>query len=160
EGWEAGTAYPGVERLSALITLALERGLFAPGHEAEEAAALWEIVRLRAAQRLPPFEAGSFAALRAAAAGSARGAPAPSPSPAAPVRHDWGEVPAVPVVQGRNAELATLAGWVRDVGCRVVQVFGVGGIGKTTLAVQLAHELAAEFAAVSWRSLRNAPPVE
>src|SRR5262245_41118463 len=31
EGWEAGTAYPSVERLSALIGVALERGLFTPG---------------------------------------------------------------------------------------------------------------------------------
>jgi len=42
----------------------------------------------------------------------------------------------------------------------VAQVLGVGGIGKTTLTVQLAHDLAPEFAVVYWRSLRNAPPVE
>ena len=66
----------------------------------------------------------------------------------------------MPVVQGRAEELATLARWVREERCRVVQVLGVGGIGKTTLAARLAHELAPEFAVVYWRSLRNALPVE
>jgi len=64
------------------------------------------------------------------------------------------------VVQGRVEELATLTRWVRDERCRVVEVLGAGGIGKTTLAAQVAHDLEPEFAAVYWRSLRNAPPVE
>ena len=34
----------------------------------------------------------------------------------------------------------------------------MGGIGKTALAVHLARELAPQFDAVYWRSLRNAPP--
>ncbi len=75
-------------------------------------------------------------------------------------RQDWGEAPAVPVLQGRTQELATLARWVREEGCRVLQVLGLGGIGKTALAVRLAHDLADELAVVYWRSLRNAPPPE
>jgi hypothetical protein len=34
----------------------------------------------------------------------------------------------------------------------------MGGIGKTALAAQLAKDLAPQFDAVYWRSLRNAPP--
>jgi transcriptional regulator with XRE-family HTH domain len=75
-------------------------------------------------------------------------------------RQDWGEAPAVPVLQGRTQELTTLAHWVREERCRVVQVLGMGGIGKTALAVRLARDMADEFAAVCWRSLRNAPPPE
>ncbi len=40
--WEAGLSYPGAERLGPLLALYLERGVFAAGHEEEEAAALWE----------------------------------------------------------------------------------------------------------------------
>ena len=64
------------------------------------------------------------------------------------------------MLQDRTQELATLARWVRDERCRVVEVLGAGGIGKTTLAARLAHDLAPEFPVVYWRSLRNAPPVE
>ncbi len=71
-----------------------------------------------------------------------------------------GEAPAASVVQGRATELTTLARWVREERCRVVEVLGAGGIGKTTLAAQVAHDLAPEFAVVYWRSLRHAPPVE
>jgi hypothetical protein len=63
-------------------------------------------------------------------------------------------------VQGRAQELATLARWVCEERCRLVLVLGEGGIGKTTLTARLAHDLVSEFAAVHWRSLRHAPPVE
>jgi hypothetical protein len=34
----------------------------------------------------------------------------------------------------------------------------MGGIGKTSLAARLAHEVAPRFERVYWRSLRDAPP--
>ena len=37
-------------------------------------------------------------------------------------------------------------------------VLGFGGIGKTSLAAKLAHDVAPSFERVYWRSLRNAPP--
>jgi hypothetical protein len=87
-------------------------------------------------------------------------APLPLAPAALPPRHDWGDAPAASVVHGRAQELATLTRWVREERCRVVTVLGMGGIGKTAVAAQLAHDLASEFAVVYWRSLRNAPPVE
>ncbi len=163
QAWEAGLSYPGAAHLTRLITLYVERGAFGAGREEDEAAALWEAIRAHAPRRTVPFDHGWFASLRGA--DGADGAPPGSPPPPAaharpPRRYDWGEAPATPVVQGRVAELATLTRWVRAEGCRVVEVLGAGGIGKTTLAVQAAHDLAPEFAVVYWRSLRNAPPVE
>ena len=66
----------------------------------------------------------------------------------------------MPALHGRTQELATLARWVGEERCRVVQVVGVGGIGKTALVARLAQELAPTFPVVYWRSLRNALPVE
>jgi hypothetical protein len=41
-----------------------------------------------------------------------------------------------------------------------VALQGIGGIGKSTLAVKLALQIQTEFEIVVWRSLRNAPPLE
>ena len=76
----------------------------------------------------------------------------PPPAATAPAHHDWGDAPATPSFRGSARELATLASWIGEGRCRVAQVLGVGGIGKTTLAARLAYELAPSFAVVLWRS--------
>lgn len=73
---------------------------------------------------------------------------------------------------GRQAELDSLRTWVLNEGCRLVGIFGIGGQGKTALAIAFAHTLAeaaqarhpadgraAGFAGVLWRSLIHAPPL-
>jgi transcriptional regulator with XRE-family HTH domain len=162
--WETGLSYPAAERLQQLIALYLQRGAFAAGHEAEEAAALWETVRARASRRLTPFDPRWFASLPGAG-GVPTAPPAPTPVPVAaadlpPRRHEWGEAPDVPALQGRAKELATLARWVDVERCRLVVVLGAGGIGKTALVARLAHDLAPAFPVIYWRSLRNALPVQ
>ena len=63
----------------------------------------------------------------------------------------------VPTFYGREEELALLSRWVGEQRCRVVSVLGMGGIGKSALAVTLMHQVARQFEVVIWRSLRDAP---
>ncbi|PIG95486.1 hypothetical protein CSQ79_00255 [Gloeocapsopsis sp. IPPAS B-1203] len=72
---------------------------------------------------------------------------------------DWGNSPDVSIFYGRNVELATLEQWIIGDRCRWIGLFGMGGIGKTCLAVKLAHEIHSHFDYIIWRSLRNAPPI-
>jgi hypothetical protein len=70
---------------------------------------------------------------------------------------DWGEAIDVSLFYGRQAELETLEDWITDRRCRLVGIFGWGGIGKTALAVKLARRFESRFEYVVWRSLRHAP---
>lgn len=76
------------------------------------------------------------------------------------LQYDWGEAPDTSVFYGRLEELSQLQSWVLEEHCRLVTLLGIGGIGKTTLAVKLGLQIQSEFDVVVWRSLQNAPPVE
>ncbi len=75
-------------------------------------------------------------------------------------RVDWGDALAVPSFYDREEELASLSQWVVQERCRVVSVLGLGGIGKSALAITLMHQVAQHFEVVLWRSLRDAPSCE
>lgn len=75
-------------------------------------------------------------------------------------QQDWGEAVDVSMFYGRAAELKTLRQWVLEEHCRLVAVLGIGGIGKSLVAVKLALQIQQEFEVVIWRSLENAPPLE
>src|SRR5207302_262199 len=66
----------------------------------------------------------------------------------------------VPTFYDREQELATREQWMVQERCRVVSVLGMGGIGKSALAVRVMHRVAAHFEVVLWRSLRDAPSCE
>ena len=100
---------------------------------------------------LPPDAASPLAA--------AQIIPTPTDRPAARKR-DWGEAVDVATFYGREQELDQLQQWVVAERCRLITLIGMGGMGKTTLSVQLAKQVEDEFAVVIWRSLRNAPPVQ
>ncbi|WP_052050799.1 NB-ARC domain-containing protein [Leptolyngbya sp. KIOST-1] len=81
---------------------------------------------------------------------------------------DWGDAATATPFYGRTEELEQLQRWVlgdpaaqgQGQRCRLVGLFGMGGMGKTTLAVKLAQQLQDHFEVVIWRSLRHAPRVE
>src|SRR5712692_6406091 len=161
--WEAGSSYPTAERLKQLITLGVQQQAFPAGREEEEIRALWHAAHQKllldeawlaallgrprpALTLLPPvpLEAPRPGELSAAQ-------PAPGP------RLEWGEALAVPTFYDRERELATLARWVVEEGCRLVSALGMGGIGKSALAVRAMQQLAGHFEVVLFRSLRDAP---
>ncbi len=70
---------------------------------------------------------------------------------------NWGEAIDVSYFYGRQNSLQTLQNWLIDGHCRMVGIFGWGGIGKTALSVKLAQQLESRFEYVVWRSLRHTP---
>src|SRR5437016_5373199 len=164
--WESGGSYPKAEHLKAVLTLAVQQGTFPAGREAEEIRAFWKAAH----QKVLLDESWLSALLSQHPRPLERMVP-PSidvtgdatPTLAAPAsgpRVEWGEALDVPTFYGREGELATLAQWVVEEGCRVVSVLGLGGIGKSALAVQVMHRLADQFDVVIFRSLRDAPSCE
>lgn len=110
---------------------------------------------------------------------------APSPPPSSPTRsgasqafthdwHDWNEIPETGPLFGRREDMEQLQRWLIRDRSRLVWVFGIGGVGKTSLAAavasaanhsrevpdQVEDDGDAQFGVVIWRSLLNAPPVE
>ena len=78
-------------------------------------------------------------------------------APAPQTRQNRTELPDVAGFCGRRDELRLLKQWIAIDRCRLVAVFGMGGIGKTALAAQLAAQIQNDFECVIWRSFANAP---
>ncbi|MCU0525098.1 MAG: NACHT domain-containing protein [Elainella sp. Prado103] len=82
------------------------------------------------------------------------------PNPPALSPHLWDGVPDYPIFYGREKELGLLSRWILEERYRVVALLGFGGIGKTALVAQLTKQVASQFQAVIWRSLRSTPPID
>jgi transcriptional regulator with XRE-family HTH domain len=169
QSWEAGVSYPSADRLQALISAFLETGGLAPGRETTEAEGLWEAALREAPRMAVPFDPEWFHVLLTGRSSAAGGATYPiKRAPAAHLhtveaaagaahREDWADAPDVSRVVGRIPELETLRQWLVGQQYQVVQLAGMGGIGKTTLATLLARDVASEYDLVYWRSLKFAP---
>jgi transcriptional regulator with XRE-family HTH domain len=159
--WEAGSSYPKANHLKQFITLAVKHQAFPAGREAEEIRTLWKVAH----QKVLLDESWLQELLRQQAAPRVDGAgeqtrgadPVSAPPTNGEPRVEWGEALDVPSFYGREEELALLSRWVGEERCRVVSILGMGGIGKSALAVTVMHQVAAQFEVVIWRSLRDAP---
>ncbi|WP_370589593.1 ATP-binding protein, partial [Tychonema sp. LEGE 07203] len=56
----------------------------------------------------------------------------------------------------RTSELTTLENWISS-RTRLITIYGLSGIGKTALTLQLIPQIQQEFDCIIWRSLRDAP---
>lgn len=69
----------------------------------------------------------------------------------------WHEIPVVDVFYGRMVEIERLTEWLLVERCRLMNVLGMGGVGKTALAAIVAQDVGTKFDVVIWRSLLNRP---
>jgi len=72
---------------------------------------------------------------------------------------DWGDAIDVDRFVGRGVELKQCQKWIVEDRVRLINILGMGGVGKTAIASRLARNIVGEFDYVIWRSLRNAPPL-
>jgi WD40 repeat protein/transcriptional regulator with XRE-family HTH domain len=178
--WEGGEGVPNGTHLHHLLEVFVDRKAFTAGQELAEARALWEAVSQAATKRLGQFNTHWFEQLLSGNQGrrsedpptvrpqhvalsdhdvpDTRGSPdlQPSPVPAATFI-DWGEAIDVPSLYGREAELTQLQQWVLADRCRVVTLLGLGGVGKTSLALSFVQHALPHFDAVLFRSVHNGP---
>lgn len=59
---------------------------------------------------------------------------------------------------GRTEEVTTLTDWCLSERCQLIFLIGMGGMGKTTLAGEIARKCGGYFERTLWRSLINLPP--
>lgn len=147
--WEAGSSYPKAEHLKRLIAYAIEQRAFPSGREEATIRTLW-----RSAHQKLLLDESWLAMLLASPMGEQQ------PSARTGPRLNWGDALAVPNFYGREWELNLLQEWIVQERCRVVSVLGLGGVGKSALAVRLMHQVAQQFDIVIWRSLRDLPTCE
>ena len=164
-GWEAGSSYPKADPLKRLIELGVQRQAFATGSEEVEIRALWQAAHQKVLldepwlsnllERPPPLIPVPREPAERTSASELPGA-----WPAAGQRVDWDDALEVPSFYGRQTELGTLSQWIMQERCRVVSVLGMGGIGKSALAVTFMHQVAERFEVVLFRPMRDVPAFE
>ncbi len=69
-------------------------------------------------------------------------------------------VPADPDFYGRTAELKQLKSWATNVNCRLIVLYGLDGIGKSSLVAQLVKQIRGDFQRIEWKTFSYGDPVE
>ena len=162
--WETGSNYPRAERLQHFVALCVQQHVFAPGREEEQIRALWKTAHQR--ELLDETWLSALLSTQTTLVFTSTtevGATldqAPAMEAAAFPRIDWVGALDVSLFTGREGELAELSQWVVQEHCRLVAILGMGGIGKSALVSLLGKQLAPQFDAVLWRSVRDAPSYE
>lgn len=154
--WETGDTYPQINHLRKLIKVFYEKGCFTPNEELREAEILWEKATHDKTDVKDAFNPNWFNSLHEGKLTNA----IPSTSESQFLGQDWSEAVINRHIYGRENELAELSKWINKDNQQLIIILGMGGIGKTTLAVSLAHQLATHFDFVIFRSLHNAPNFE
>ena len=155
--WEAGTRSPKADSLKLFLALCIQHHAFQKGHEVEQARTLWKAAHLKVLfdehwvrslliEQTPPDAGKGYSDAQ---------------MPYSIARHlDLGEEVAEVSFYGRESEQAQLFTWIQDDRCRLIALLGMGGIGKSALAVKLMHQLASSVNVAVFRSVRDAIPYE
>ncbi|MBN9393016.1 MAG: NACHT domain-containing protein [Chloroflexi bacterium] len=153
--WEAGISYPHTRHLRTLLEVFVEKGSFTPNQEQSEAEHFWEKATRSKDDVKDAFPAEWFNSLFHKRPGLLH--PVPVNLYQNLNRLDLSEIIETRSLYGRERELHELEQWIIKDKVRVVCLLGIGGIGKTSLAVTLTHQVASHFDYVIFRTLQNAP---
>jgi len=161
--WEGGTRTPKADTLKAFLVLCLEHHAFSEGQELEQARLLWKAAHLKVL-----FDETGLRALLNGQNGQ-HGQTALSLTQESIISHmprsitqriDLGEEVSEVSFYGREREQGQVTVWIQQERCRLIALLGMGGIGKSSLAVTLLHQLAPSFHVSVFRSVRDAIPCD
>ena len=156
--WEAGTRSPKADSLKLFLELCIQHHAFPVGHEVEQARILWKAAHLKVL-----FDEHW---VRTLLDRQEPQADVPAERNVALMPHsiarrlDLGEEVAEVSFYGRESEQAQLVRWIQEDRCRLIALLGMGGIGKSALAVRVMHQLAPSVNVAVFRSVRDAIPYE
>jgi DNA-binding Xre family transcriptional regulator len=69
-------------------------------------------------------------------------------------------IPADPEFYGRKPELEKLQAWTENPNCRLIVLYGLDGIGKSSLVAQLVKRVRGNFQRIEWKTFSYGDPVE
>ena len=70
---------------------------------------------------------------------------------------DLTDAPELTSFYDRTSELSTLKQWILEAHTRLITIYGLSGIGKSAIALQLIEQTQTEFDYIIWLSLTNTP---